>query len=49
MEDIAKKPIPSHQRHLVFEVCVKDPTIDEDDVDAPDPEVPYILYKLPRK
>ena len=44
VEEVAKKPIPAHQRHLIFEVCVQG---DDDDDDAAEPEVPYILYKLP--
>jgi len=49
VEEVSKKPIAAHQRHLIFEVCCKNPDAAEDDDDAPEPEVPYILYKLPRK
>ena len=40
VEEVAKKPIPAHQRHLVFEVCVTDPEADDEDAD---PEV-YVLH-----
>ena len=39
VELISKKPIPSHQKTVIFEICVEDQ--DEEDV-----EVPYIMMKL---
>lgn len=36
---ISKKPIPSHQKNVIFEICVEDQT--EEDV-----EVPYIMVKM---
>jgi hypothetical protein len=48
VEEVSKKPIAAHSRHLVFEVVCSDPNADDDDADAPEPEVPFILYKLPR-
>lgn len=39
VETISKKPIPSHQKNVIFEVCV-------DDQDGEDVEVPYIMMKL---
>ncbi|KAF7860388.1 hypothetical protein EAF04_008514 [Stromatinia cepivora] len=39
VELISKKPIPSHQKTVIFEICVEDQN--EEDV-----EVPYIMMKL---
>ena len=39
MESISKKPIPDHQRNVIFEMTVEDKT--EEDV-----EVPYVMLKL---
>ena len=36
---ISKKPIPEHQKNVIFEICVEDQT--EEDV-----EVPYIMMKM---
>ena len=42
VETVSKKPIPSHVRALVFEICCND---DKDE----DVEVPYVKYVLPLK
>lgn len=39
VETISKKPIPEHQRNVIYEITVEDQT--EDDV-----EVPYVMVKL---
>ncbi len=39
METISKKPIPDHQKNVIFEMTVEDQT--EEDV-----EVPYVMLKL---
>lgn len=39
METISKKPIPGHQKNVIFEMTVEDQT--EEDV-----EVPYVMLKL---
>ena len=39
VETISKKPIPSHQKNLIFEVTAEDET--EEDV-----EIPYVMVKL---
>jgi ubiquitin-activating enzyme E1 len=39
VETISKKPIPDHQKNVIFEVTVEDQT--EEDV-----EVPYVMVKL---
>ena len=39
VETISKKPIPDHQRNVIFEMTVEDTT--EEDV-----EVPYVMLKL---
>lgn len=39
VESVSKKPIPPHQKNVIFEVCVEDQT--EEDV-----EVPYIMMKI---
>jgi ubiquitin-activating enzyme E1 len=36
---VSKKPIPEHQKNVIFEICVEDQT--EEDV-----EVPYIMMKM---
>lgn len=39
VETISKKPIPDHQRNVIFEMTVEDQN--EEDV-----EVPYVMLKL---
>ena len=39
VETISKKPIPDHQKNVIFEMTVEDQT--EEDV-----EVPYVMLKL---
>lgn len=39
METVSKKPIPDHQKNVIFEVTAEDQT--EEDV-----EVPYVMVKL---
>lgn len=39
VETISKKPIPDHQRNVIFEITAEDAT--EEDV-----EVPYVMVKL---
>ena len=39
METISRKPIPDHQKNVIFEMTVEDTT--EEDV-----EVPYVMLKL---
>ena len=39
VETISKKPIPSHQRNVIYEITAEDET--EEDV-----EVPYVMVKL---
>ncbi|KAK5002874.1 hypothetical protein LTR28_010511, partial [Elasticomyces elasticus] len=39
VETISKKPIPAHQKRVIFEITAEDAT--EEDV-----EVPYVLLKL---
>lgn len=39
VETVSKKPIPDHQKNVIFEVCVEDQT-------GEDVEVPYIMVKL---
>lgn len=39
VELISKKPIPSHQKNVIFEICCEDQT-------GEDVEVPYIMMKL---
>ena len=39
METISRKPIPDHQRNVIFEITAEDAT--EEDV-----EVPYVMVKL---
>ena len=39
VETISKKPIPDHQKNVIFEMTVEDMT--EEDV-----EVPYVMLKL---
>jgi ubiquitin-activating enzyme E1 len=39
VEHVSKKPIPDHQKNIIFEVTVEDQT--EEDV-----EVPYVMVKL---
>lgn len=36
---VSKKPIPSHQKNVIFEICVEDQT-------GEDVEVPYIMMKM---
>lgn len=39
VESVSKKPIPAHQKNVIFEVCVEDQT-------GEDVEVPYIMMKM---
>jgi ubiquitin-activating enzyme E1 len=39
VETISKKPIPEHQKNVIFEVTVEDQT-------GEDVEVPYVMVKL---
>lgn len=39
METVSKKPIPEHQKNVIFEITVEDAS--EEDV-----EVPYVMVKL---
>jgi hypothetical protein len=38
LETISKKPIPSHQKNIIFEITAEDQT--EEDV-----EIPYVMVK----
>lgn len=38
LETISKKPIPSHQKNVIFEITAEDQT--EEDV-----EIPYVMVK----
>jgi ubiquitin-activating enzyme E1 len=38
-EHISKKPIPSHQKNVIFEITADDQT-------GEDVEVPYVMVKL---
>lgn len=39
IESVSKKPVPSHLKHLILEICC-------DDENGEDAEVPYVLIKL---
>lgn len=39
LETISKKPIPEHQKNVIFEITVEDST-------GEDIEVPYVMVKL---
>jgi len=39
VEAISKKPVPEHQKNVIFETCVEDQT-------GEDVEVPYIMMKM---
>ena len=39
VETISRKPIPSHQKNLIFEVTAEDET-------GEDVEIPYVMVKL---
>lgn len=39
VEQVSKKPVPEHQKNIIFEVTAEDQT--EEDV-----EVPYVMVKL---
>lgn len=39
METISKKPIPEHQKNVIFEITAEDQT--EEDV-----EIPYVMLRL---
>lgn len=41
VETISKKPIPDHQKNVIFEITAEDTT--EEDV-----EIPYVMVKLGR-
>ena len=39
VETISKKPIPSHQKNVIFEITA-------DDQSGEDVEIPYVMLKL---
>lgn len=39
VEHVSKKPVPEHQKNIIFEVTAEDQT--EEDV-----EIPYVMVKL---
>lgn len=39
VEHVSRKPVPEHQKHVIFEVTAEDQT--EEDV-----EIPYVMVKL---
>ena len=39
IEHVSKKPVPEHQKNIIFEVTAEDQT--EEDV-----EIPYVMVKL---
>lgn len=43
VETISKKPIPKHQRNVIFEMTVEDQAENEEERDV---EVPYVMLKL---
>lgn len=43
VETISKKPIPMHQRNVIFEMTVEDQAEKKDERDV---EVPYVMLKL---
>ena len=43
METISRKPIPDHQKNIIFEMTVEDQAENEDERDV---EVPYVMLKL---
>lgn len=43
METISKKPIPDHQKNVIFEMTVEDQS---ENLDERDVEVPYVMLKL---
>lgn len=43
VETISKKPIPEHQRNVIFEMTVEDQAENEEERDV---EVPYVMLKL---
>lgn len=43
VETISKKPIPDHQKYVIFEMTVEDQAENEDDRDV---EVPYVMLTL---
>lgn len=43
VETISKKPIPKHQRSVIFEMTVEDQAENEEDRDV---EVPYVMLTL---
>ena len=45
VEKISKKPIPDHQKNVIFEMTVEDQTENPDERDV---EVPYVMLKLRR-
>lgn len=45
VETISKKPIPDHQKNVIFEMTVEDQTENPDERDV---EVPYVMLKLRR-
>ena len=41
VETVSKKPIPSHQKNVIFEITAEDQT-------GEDVEIPYVMVKLGR-
>jgi ubiquitin-activating enzyme E1 len=39
VEHISKKPVPDHQKNVIFEICVEDQS-------GEDVEVPYVMMKM---
>ena len=39
VEFISKKPVPEHQKNVIFEVTAEDTTVE-------DVEIPYVMVKL---
>lgn len=43
VETISKRPIPRHQKNVIFEMTVEDQAENEEERDV---EVPYVMLKL---
>lgn len=39
MENVSKKPVPKHQKNVIFEVTAEDQT-------GEDVEIPYVMVKM---
>jgi len=39
VETVSKKPVPSHQKNVIFEICADDKT-------GEDVEVPFVCVKM---